>query len=72
MPQLELDQVHLPDPVLNDILELYKENKELKLQLRKVCSCMQDRKSLCGHDENMICKKFDSEVNKEEEQDEDL
>ena len=67
VPQLELDQVHLPDPVLNDILELYKENKELRLQLRKVCSCMQDKKSLCGHDELMICRRFDEAENKKEE-----
>ena len=30
VPRMDLDQVHLPDPVLNDILELYKENKGIK------------------------------------------
>ena len=30
VPREELDQVHLPDPVKNDILNLQKENKELK------------------------------------------
>lgn len=64
VPQLDLDQIHLPDPVLGDILELYKENKDLKLQLRKICSCMQDNKSRCGKDEMMICRKLNGEQDK--------
>ena len=57
-------QVHLPDPVLNDILELYKENKELKLQIKKLCSCVAEGKSRCGKDEQMLCRNIEAEETK--------
>ena len=33
---VDLDQIHLPDPVMNDIDELKKENAELKVRLGKL------------------------------------
>ncbi|HIT07131.1 MAG TPA: serine O-acetyltransferase [Candidatus Scybalocola faecipullorum] len=64
VPRMDLDQVHLPDPVLNDILELYKENKELKLQIKKLCSCVAEGKSRCGKDEQMLCRNIEAEETK--------
>lgn len=37
VPSLDLDQVHLPDPVRSDILRLQAENEELKACLEKAC-----------------------------------
>lgn len=64
VPRFDMDQVHLPDPVLNDILDLYKENKELKEQLKHICSCIASGKSGCGTDGKMLCKENDQ--NKED------
>ncbi len=36
LPRLELDQVHLPDPVLQDISLLKEENKQLKLKIEEL------------------------------------
>lgn len=36
MPRLDMDQVHLPDPVLNDIRELQLDNSRLKEELKNV------------------------------------
>lgn len=36
VPRLDMDQIHLPDPVLHDIDQLKKENKELRLMIRKL------------------------------------
>lgn len=36
LPRLDLDQTHLPDPVLNDIRILKQENEELKLAVAKL------------------------------------
>ena len=36
VPQSDMDQIHLPDPVLHDIRELYKENIKLKHKLEKL------------------------------------
>lgn len=36
LPRLDLDQTHLPDPVLNDIRILKQENDELKLAVSKL------------------------------------
>lgn len=40
VPRTDMDQVHLPDPVLNDLRELHNENKRLKRQLEKLESKM--------------------------------
>ena len=36
IPRSDMDQIHLPDPVLNDIQELQKENKALREQVERV------------------------------------
>ncbi len=36
VPRLDMDQIHLPDPVLHDIEQLKKQNQELSLELRKL------------------------------------
>lgn len=43
IPREELDQVHLPDPVLNDIQELRKENEELKMRLEEIEKKLQEK-----------------------------
>lgn len=40
IPRTDLDQIHLPDPVLNDIKELQQENIRLHAQLRKMIKNM--------------------------------
>jgi serine O-acetyltransferase len=40
IPRSDMDQIHLPDPVYNDLMQLRKENTELKNcieQLQKIC-----------------------------------
>lgn len=37
MPRDDMDQVHLPDPVLNDLSRLQQENTTLREELRRVC-----------------------------------
>ena len=36
LPNTDLDQVNLPDPVLNDINNLKRENEELKTAINKI------------------------------------
>lgn len=36
VPREELDQVHLPDPVLNDICALQEENRKLRMELEEI------------------------------------
>ncbi len=38
MPREDMDQVHLPDPVLNDLRRLQNENHKLIKELKRVCS----------------------------------
>ncbi len=45
VPREELDQVHLPDPVLNDLNELRNENVRLKEELAKLQQCQ----AQCAH-----------------------
>lgn len=40
VPRLDMDQVHLPDPVLNDIRKLQEENIRLHSELRKLVKNM--------------------------------
>lgn len=35
-PRSDMDQVHLPDPVLNDLLQLRKENEELRKEIEDI------------------------------------
>lgn len=56
VPRMDMDQVHLPDPVLNDILDLYKENRELRMQLSHICNCIASGKSECAEEGKMLCR----------------
>ncbi|HHT88986.1 MAG TPA: serine O-acetyltransferase [Clostridiales bacterium] len=47
IPREDLDQVHLPDPYLNDMNNLKKENEYLKNEIKKLCSRFDDIKSTC-------------------------
>lgn len=38
MPREDMDQIHLPDPVLNDLKRLQSENQKLITELKRVCS----------------------------------
>lgn len=37
LPREDMDQIHLPDPVLNDLIRLQKENQQLVKELKRVC-----------------------------------
>lgn len=47
LPREDMDQIHLPDPYLNDVTNLKKENEYLKEELKKVCERFDDIKSTC-------------------------
>lgn len=47
IPREDMDQIHLPDPYLNDVTNLKKENEYLKDELRKVCSRFEEIQSTC-------------------------
>ncbi len=53
VPQSDMDQVHLPDPMLHDIRELYKENKRLQRKLEQI-------------EKNVRCLEGQEECNQEE------
>ena len=36
LPQADMDQVHLPDPVMNELERLRKENEKLKLEIQSI------------------------------------
>ncbi len=40
VPQIDLDQIHLPDPVLHDLQVLHKENEQLKYKIKQLESKM--------------------------------
>lgn len=45
IPRSDMDQVHLPDPVLNDLMQLRKENEEIRKEiekLKKVCNNIEE------------------------------
>lgn len=39
IPRNDMDQIHLPDPIMNDICNLRVENSQLKARLEKLCEC---------------------------------
>ncbi|NLK99448.1 MAG: serine O-acetyltransferase [Clostridiales bacterium] len=47
IPREDMDQVHLPDPYLNDVTSLKKENEFLKKELKRVCSKFEMIESTC-------------------------
>lgn len=53
IPRTDMDQVHLPDPVLNDIRELQNRNIQLKEQLEEMAKgmrCLHNRKQEEKHE----------------------
>lgn len=60
VPRTDMDQVHLPDPVLNDIRELQNDNKRLKRQLEQMESRMK------------CMEPIDFKINEEEHEDETI
>jgi serine O-acetyltransferase len=47
LPREDMDQIHLPDPYLNDVTKLKQENAYLKEELKKVCTRFDEIKSTC-------------------------
>ncbi|MFI3208396.1 MAG: serine O-acetyltransferase EpsC [Eubacteriales bacterium] len=69
IPQSDMDQIHLPDPVLYDIRELYKENNLLKRKLGQIeqhMSCLKAQDLLnCDCDDMKEEKDFETYTEKE-------
>lgn len=68
VPREEMDQVHLPDPVLNDIRELQNENIRLNEELHameKRLKCMTCKESKCSMAEKMPELKEEEKVEDE-------
>lgn len=47
IPREDMDQVHLPDPYLNDVTGLKKENEYLRNEIKKLCSRFEEIESTC-------------------------
>lgn len=47
IPREDMDQIHLPDPFLNDVNSLKRENEYLKNELEKVCNRFGEIKKTC-------------------------
>ena len=50
VPRVDMDQIHLPDPTLDDIHYLQRENEQLRSELQKVSyelKDMQEREEKC-------------------------
>lgn len=47
IPREDMDQIHLPDPYLNDVTKLKKENDYLKKELKKICNRFDEIKGTC-------------------------
>ena len=53
VPRSDMDQVHLPDPILEDIHELQQENESLKAKLQKMEYMLQDLEEKEKKNENL-------------------
>lgn len=51
VPREELDQVHLPDPVLNDISSLQREVERLKARLQRLEGGEEEKGAVCSREE---------------------
>ncbi|OYP53314.1 serine acetyltransferase, partial [Lachnotalea glycerini] len=40
IPRSDMDQIHLPDPIYCDLMELKKENEELRGCIEKIQKCL--------------------------------
>ncbi|MDF2588052.1 MAG: cysE [Anaerocolumna sp.] len=58
IPREDMDQVHLPDPVYNDLIRLQQENVRLTQELKQVCERLQkiEEKKLNNDNNNEINK----------------
>lgn len=58
IPREDMDQVHLPDPVYNDLIRLQQENVRLTQELKQVCERLQkiEEKKLNNNNNNEINK----------------
>ena len=61
MPRLDMDQVHLPDPIANDIIELQADNLRMHRQIQEMEKRMQCLK------ENPIPEEKEEEVSANED-----
>ena len=61
IPRLDMDQVHLPDPISNDIRELQADNIRMHRQIQKMEKCMQCLK------ENPIPEEKKEEISENED-----
>ena len=53
VPRMDMDQVHLPDPVLEDIRKLQEENIRLHGELRKLVREMRKAEKRGDYDEDL-------------------
>ena len=55
IPRSDMDQVHLPDPISNDIRELQNDNIRLQKQIKQLerhMSCMQEEEIILKEEED--------------------
>ena len=57
IPRSDMDQVHLPDPISNDIRELQNDNIRLKKQIEEL-----EKHMKCLDDEGVILKEEENET----------
>ena len=71
VPRVDMDQVHLPDPTLDDIHYLQRENEQLRSELQKMnyeLKDMQEREAKCRRARELA----EQNMKKEQREDEDL
>ena len=69
VPRTDMDQIHLPDPVLNDIKSLQEENQRLHNELKhmiKYMKCFEKEDYECPDEEEDTGKRKNQEENKNE------
>ncbi len=53
VPREDMDQIHLPDPYLNDMTKLKDENEYLKNELKRVCDKFDEMNKACSKIDEM-------------------
>ena len=48
IPREDMDQIHLPDPYLNDVVNLKKENEYLRNEVKRVCDKYDELMNTCS------------------------
>ena len=67
VPRVDMDQVHLPDPTLEDIHYLQRENERLRSELQKMSyemKDMQEREAKCRRARELAEQKREKEQQK--------